>query len=164
MTITNKVALSDQHFKSFCTENINIIHYKDLKAQYNNGNDEALTVCINSLRKFSALSKEDLSQYIVYIDEITSFLNLTHNDTLNHDLKMIFNYLMTISKYCYKFIISDAILKDSIFNILRHREKSNFIYIENHLKQYDNINAVKIEYRAHLESKLQEKCKHTEYF
>ena len=132
LTITNKVALSDQHFSSFNNENLNIIHYKDLKAQYDNEKNSALTVCINSLRKFSLLSKEELSNYIVYIDEITSFLNLTHNDTLNHDLKLIFNYLMTISKYCYKFIISDAILKDSIFKILTHRDQINFIYVENH--------------------------------
>ena len=73
LTITNNVALSDQHFSSFNNENLNIIHYKDLKAQYDNEKNSALTVCINSLRKFSLLSKEELSNYIVYIDEITSF-------------------------------------------------------------------------------------------
>ena len=133
LTITNKIALSDQHFKSFGNEKLNIIHDRDLKAQYDTEAEEALTVCINSLRKFSALSKDELSNYIVYIDEITSFLNLTHNDTLNHDLKMIFNYLMNISKYCCKFIISDAILKDSIFDTVRHRDQTIF-FIENHLK------------------------------
>ena len=73
LTITNKIALSEQHFRSFSNEKINIIHYRDLKAQYDTESEEALTICINSLRKFSALDKDELSQYIVYIDEITSF-------------------------------------------------------------------------------------------
>lgn len=39
-------------------------------------------ICINSLTKLAALTKKEMYEYIVYIDEITSFLELTQNDTM----------------------------------------------------------------------------------
>ncbi len=40
----------------------------------------------------------ELSQYFVYIDEINSFLQLTHNKTLDTNIRQIFNLLMRIIK------------------------------------------------------------------
>ena len=53
-----------------------------------------IVICINSLLLISSLSDYELSKYIVYIDEINSFIeSITHNDTLNGKLKNIYRHL-----------------------------------------------------------------------
>ena len=86
ITITNKRTLSDQHLTSFAAEGITLLDYRHADQSDRNLETDA-TLCINSLFKFmNSLEFDSEIPYVIYIDEIVSFLSLTHNETLNHNL------------------------------------------------------------------------------
>jgi hypothetical protein len=133
MTISPRKTLCEQHIKSFNDVNIELKSYQDNDNLLNNN----ITICINSLNKLSSASKEHFNDYIIYIDEITSFLQtLTHNETLDKDIKQIYYLLMKIIKNAYKVIVSDAIINDNTFNFLKYRSDDKKIYIINEYKKY----------------------------
>ena len=94
LSITTRQSLSDQHAKSF--EAIKIQNDQDSKA--NIYDVESLTICLTSLVRIEALGDEELEAYIVYIDEIASFLEFTDTDTLDSVLKRVQVALMRIIK------------------------------------------------------------------
>ena len=65
------------------------------------------------------LTNAELSNYIVFIDEINSFLeNLTHNETLHRALKPIYALLIRIIKNAHKIIVADALISDNVFTFV----------------------------------------------
>lgn len=159
MSIINLISLSHQHLKSF--EHINIKSYEDANL---NKEDDNLIICINSLLKFQGYSGEFFKNYIVYIDEINSLINsLTHNDTLNKNLKSVYIVLMKIINNCKKIIVSDATINNNVFTLLNKRI-DNKIYIINEYKKYDNIKAFKMNDENEFLKKIKEHIKKDEYF
>ena len=75
MTLTNKRNLSDQHCESFQ----NLSDYRQLDGFDTN----SFTICLNSISKkiIPNLTNEELQDYVVYIDEIDSFLIYTQRST-----------------------------------------------------------------------------------
>ena len=116
LTLTTRTTLSDQHANSF--SNINLQHYQQVS---NIAEIERLTLCLNSLHKL-ALDTNELEEYVVYIDEIASFLEFTHNDTLDNNIHTVYGMLMHIMKHAKKVIVSDALINDNVITFLKHRE------------------------------------------
>ena len=123
LTITNKRTLSDQHMEDF--KNINLQDYRTTDKF-----DKSLTCCINSLNLVSN-AQDELDNYIIYIDEIDSFLKtITHNNTLNHKLKPIYAQLCKMIKNAHKVIVSDAVIRlPTVCSFLHNR--TNYLYVEN---------------------------------
>ena len=92
---------------------------------------KALTSCINSLCKLIDLTDEEMSNYIVFIDEVSSFLELTHNDTLDNVLKHVYRTLIRFIKNAKKVIVSDALITDAVFELLKHLSDDTKIYVKN---------------------------------
>ena len=162
-TITDKITLSDQHFESFQQQNINIIHYKNLNRFYNTDED-ALTVCINSIRHISELNDDELNDYIVYIDEISSFLNYTHNSTLDRRLKDVHHNLIRIVKHAHKVIVSDAMIKDNTFEFLKHRSMDDMLFVEIKFLKFQGVPAVWVRDDKAFLDLLLEHCVDEQYF
>lgn len=144
LSIISKKSLAKQHIKSFADEDIKLINYLD---KNKNLQDDNIVICINSIMLLKDLNEKEFSNYIVYIDEIASFLSdITHNETLRGKLKLCYQILMRIVKNCHKLILSDAKINDNVFNFIRTREikKSQTLYIDNSYKKYLNIPAIQI--------------------
>ena len=62
----------------------------------------------------------DIENYAVYIDEVSSFLEFTHNDTLDNKIQTIYTSLIYIVKYSKKVIVSDALITDNVINFSRN--------------------------------------------
>ena len=113
LSIISKKSLCDQHISSFKKAGVHLNSYleKDKHLQHDN-----IVVCINSIMILSKMPDIEFSKYIVFIDEISSFLNnVTHNETLRGKLKVCYQVLMRIIKNCHKLIVSDAKITDNIF-------------------------------------------------
>jgi len=123
LTITTRKTLSDQHCHSF--QNLQIQNYQSVSNLYN---EKCLTLCLNSLDKLSNLDEDEMSNYIIYIDEVASFVELTHNTTLDNNIKQIFTCLMKCIKHAHKVIVSDALINDNVFELLKNRLTDNVIY------------------------------------
>jgi hypothetical protein len=146
LSIIDRVILANQHIKSFFNDNkgIHIESYQNKTFNYDN-----YVVCINSLLKVSGLKYcLDISNYIVYIDEIDGFLNFTHNEQLNKDIKQIYLLFIYILKNCHKIVVSDAIISDNVinlFNSIKNNDNDfNGLFIVNTFKKYIDIPAIKI--------------------
>lgn len=137
ITITDKITLSDQHAKSF--NNMNHYKYNSITTQ-----NQKATICINSLKKISSMSDDDIEKTIFYIDEIASFINFTHNTTLYHDILTIYIFLMRIIKKAKKIIVSDAMINDGVFEFLKFRPDDKKIFITNTFKRFQDVAAVRM--------------------
>lgn len=83
-----------------------------------------LAICVNSLMKLTYLTDEDLQNIIIYIDEISSFLPLTHNPNLDNIIKPIYDLLVRLIKKCKEFIISDALINDQCLDLCKKKYES----------------------------------------
>ena len=162
LSIISKKSLCDQHISSFKKAGVHLTSYldKDKQLQHNN-----IVVCINSIMILSKMPDIEFSKYIVYIDEISSFLNdVTHNETLRGKLKICYQVLMRIIKNCHKLIVSDAKITDNVFNFLRTRNDTNIFYLENTYKKYQDVPAVRIRDEQLFLDKLIDHVKENDYF
>jgi hypothetical protein len=137
LSIIDKKTLGYQHLKSFKDNEINVLLYQDGLKKKNH-----FCICINSLLQLDKLSNMELSQYLVFIDEINSFLQLTHNKTLDTNIRQIFNLLMRIIKNAHKVIVSDNLITDSVFELLKCR--GDYKFIVNEYKKFQDVEAVRI--------------------
>lgn len=164
LSIVDRISLAQQHTKSF--QNIDIKSYTDKKINFLNC--RSFVCCINSLEKLATLTKEEKQEYIIFIDEITSFLNLTHNKLLDKNIKNIYNLLMSLIKNAKKVIVADAIIMDNIYQFLKLRiEEKEIIkplYISNNYLKFKNIKAVKVNDENIMLNKIIEQCKNNEPF
>ena len=162
MTISPRITLCKQHIKSFSDANINLLSYDDKDINIYGSN---LTICLKSLFKFSSVPKSYFNNYIIYIDEITSFLqSLTHNDTLDRNIKQIYKTLMMIIKNCHKIIVSDAIINDNTYNFLNCRPDDKQIYLINEFQKYTNIKAIRKRNENEFTDSLLNNCKNNKPF
>jgi hypothetical protein len=158
LSIVDRESLADQHAKSFSS--LNIEHYKTTKIEP--CDTSALVLCINSLTKLSKLTKEDMSKYILFIDEINSFLNITHNSTLDKNIKVVYNMLISIIKHAHKVIVGDAIILDNVFEILKSRikaEDKKTLFITNNYNKFQGVPAVRVRNERLMLNKLIKECK-----
>ena len=149
LTLTTRTTLSDQHKATF--KNINLATYQETTNLYK---QRALTICLNSLERLAFLDDDEMNNYILYIDEVSSFLEFTHNETLKGNMKQIYYVLMKLIKHCSKIIVSDALINDNVIQLLRCRKEANqTLFINNSFQKYKN----KIAYRVRDENKFVEK-------
>jgi ribosome biogenesis GTPase A len=97
--------------------------------------NDNIDICINSLLMLQKIPVEELKNYVVYIDEIASFIEcLTHNKTLDTNINLIYKLLVKIIKHSKKLIVSDALINDGIFELLKHRNDDTKLFLINEYK------------------------------
>jgi len=162
LSIVDRISLAQQHLQSF--KNLDVKSYTDKKINFLNC--RSLVCCINSLEKLITLTKEEKQEYIIFIDEITSFLNLTHNKLLDKNIKNIYNLLMSLIKNAKKVIVADAIIMENVFEFLklRNEEQTKPLYISNNYLKFKNIKAVKVNDENNILNKIIEQCQKNDPF
>lgn len=158
LSIIDKISLCNQHLNSFKKEDINILDYQKGFIKNNH-----YCICINSLLQLEQLTNDELSQYILFIDEINSFLKLTHNQNLNSNLRRIFNLLLRIVKYSHKIIVCDNIICDNVFDFLSSRN-NNINFIINQFQKFEGITAQRIRNEETFLNLIKRKIEKEQYF
>lgn len=151
------ISLIAQHIESF--KEIKLKSYQNKFTIEDN-----IAICINSLIKLEDIDNKQLNNICIYIDEISSFLLLTHNSTLDSTIKRVFTLLTRMIKNCKKLIVSDAFINDQVFDLFNLRKDKKSIYVVNNHINYKNINAIKFNTKSEIENKLIYKIKNKEYF
>jgi len=158
ISISCLISLINQHVKAFNELGLNM---KSYESEFNITNN--IAICINSLMKLSKITNKQLSNCILYLDEISSFLLLTHNSTLDHIIKPIYDLLVRFIKNCKKLILSDAFINDQCLDIVNLRTNKK-LFVKNLYQKYNGIKAIKINDKNVLLNKLIDKCKNNEHF
>jgi|688.fasta_scaffold09539_17 hypothetical protein len=160
LSIVNLKTVASQHLENF--KKINIISYEDEKLKKE---DDSAVICINSLMMYSRYEPEFFKNYIVYIDEITSLIDgLTHNPTLDKNLKGIYIVLMKIIKNAHKIVVSDATINNNTFTLLNIRDNEKTIYIENNFKKYEGLSVFKYNDENKFLEEVQQHVNKNDYF
>jgi hypothetical protein len=93
-------------------------NYQEIKTHFNDV--DSLTICLSSLAKLGDLDEDELGDYIVHIDEVSSFLEFTHNDATTHGvLQHVFVLLQRLDKNAGKSIVSDDLINDDTYLFLK---------------------------------------------
>lgn len=141
LSIVNLISLAREQIKTFYEESkLGLSNYQEGITTFNDAHG---VICINSLHKLNTLEQYDLSDKIVYIDEINDLIkSLTHNDGLDSILNMTYTFLIKLIKNCKKLILSDATIDNNIENLLMARKANNkTLLIKNTVQKFKNINA-----------------------
>ncbi len=143
LSLVNLVKLNEQQLETFNDQGLNVLNYQEVNSADMKNNN--IICCLNSIHnKLNWLNEEELSYYIVYIDEVSSFIDsLLFNDKLNHCLKQTYLMLMKIIKNCHKLILSDAIITPNVMNLIEKRTKPKRMYILNTYQKYKGIEAIR---------------------
>ena len=103
----------------------------------------ALTLCINSFNRLSDLEDEGLANYVVYIDEVNSLLEFADNDLLDNKMKNVTTTLTRLMTYAQQVIVSDALIADNSFELLKHRTGSR-LFLTNTFQKFQDVPAVRV--------------------
>lgn len=143
LSIVNFISLSTQQIKTFNKNGISLVNYQDAN-EYEIVNNHSV-ICINSLIKLKNIEPSFFKNTIVYIDEIHSLIEtITHNDSLNPNLKSTLTILFNIIANCHKIIVSDATITHNITTLLNKKVTNKEIFITNKFKRFEKTNAHKI--------------------
>ena len=162
LSIVNLITLAGQHEESFNKANLELSDYHDKNFDINNVSS---VICINSLYKYyNTLSDDEIKNYIILIDEGTSFINaITHNNTICN-LKEIYYLLKKMINKCHKLVILDANITDNIFNLLENRNDTNRIFISNQYQKFDGIQANRVRDENKIINMMKVRAKENNYF
>ena len=163
LSLVNLIKLSEQQIKTFKDEGIELLSYQTATPiQIHDGN---IVCCLNSIHNKINIRDDQFKNYVVYIDEITSFIeSFLYNDSLNNHLKSTYLMLMKIIKNCKKLVISDAMLNNNVFNLLEQRKTNKNIIISNEYKKYDDVNGIRYNSEDTFFNKIAEQVKNDKYF
>ena len=98
LSIVTRMSLADQHSKSL--QSIHMHNYQDTQGSL--CDVKSLVICLNSLHKLKELSDEEMSKYIVYVDEVSSFAEFTNNDLLDNIMKHTVATLTSFLRLAHK--------------------------------------------------------------
>lgn len=162
ISIVGRVSLSREHHRVFNEHEVKLVSYED---ENKNVYDDSIVVCINSLLILQDLSDEDLKDYVLYIDEISTFTeNLCDNDQLDKILKSITILLNRMLLHCHKVVVADALINDSAFEILKHRPNSTKIYAINEFQKFLGVPAIAVRNASDFLDKIVNQCQQNKAF
>lgn len=146
ISIIDRVALANQQKDTFKQKGIQLLSYQDdNKEKQVNIHTDNVTICINSLLKYQYMTIEQIKNVILYIDEVSSLLDsLTHSKLLDGRLKPLMLLLMKLIKNSKKVIVSDALISDNVFTLLKYRTNSSKIFITNSFIKFKDVPAIRI--------------------
>lgn len=164
LSIVNLISLSREQILTFNEESK--IELKDYQKEISLFKDSDGVICINSLFKLENVEDFNISNTVLYIDEVNDLIGaLTHNDGLDKVLNLIYNFLIKLIKGCKKIIFSDATIDQNTLNLLSARKTNNkTILIKNTVQKFKGIKAIKYNDENEFIDKLREQIKNKQYF
>lgn len=142
ISIVSKRTLGQQHLSDFKKGGLDCSYYTSNKFDYK----QNIVICINSLLKLSELTDEEISNRVVFIDEINLFISeLTHNSTLKDNLKHIFILLKRIVNNCHKIVVFQNEITDNVFEFLSNIKHEKKLFLKN--TYIDSVKKIANEYK-----------------
>lgn len=160
LSIVDLIKLAQQQIKSFEDKKLKLKNYQDeTQLKY----CDMSVCCIHSLE--TKANNLDIENYVIYIDEINSFLeSYLFNNTLNPKLRLINVILMRYISKCKKLVVSDAHINNVVMTFLKKRDTQSGIHLINKYKKYKDIKAIKYNDEELFINEVKRKIKDKEYF
>lgn len=145
ISIVNRKSLLTAQIKEFNNKGVKLNNYEnkdtyDLK--------ESGIICINSIMKYANESDAHFKDFVIYIDEVNSFLEtVSHSPILTKDIKLVYETLIRMVKNCKKIIVSDHTITDAVFFLLNSAKKKKnkrTCYVKNNYQKFKGVKAKRI--------------------
>ena len=138
ISLVHRRSLVSQHVADFRKHGTRVQDYRDQGYDA----EESGVVCINSLCKFYGDGGErDFKDMVVYIDEVNSLIEtLTHSITLRQNVKRINETLMCMLKHCKKIVVSDHVIRDTVFDLLKGKP----FFVKNTYQNFRGVKALQL--------------------
>lgn len=166
LSITSRVSLCMEHYRTFKDYGLECQHYKQ-KMKPN----VSTIVQLESLKKVirrdkkseSIINQDNISNYVVFIDEINSLIkHLISSKTIltsNNTYQDLMADIMLILKHSKKVFVMDATISESV-KIFMNFWSEKTVFIKNHYKNNENINALELDNYNQLLKKLKKRKKY----
>jgi len=144
---------------------INFYSYNEVK-DFNELYNKNFVICLNSLYKLE-LQLLRMDKYIIYIDEIEALINTLCSDSnkkLDPYIMNIYNKIITLIKNAHKVIVSDDLINDNVFELLKYRNDNKKIFLNNNCIKYNNINANRIRDENEFLNIMENRINNNDYF
>ena len=156
ISIINRKSLLIAQMNEFNDKGLELNNYENKETYDLNENG---IICINSIMKYSRQSDDHFKDFVVYIDEINSFLEtLTHSTILTKDIKLVYQTLLRIVKNCKKLIVSDHTITDAVFSLFKCINTPP-LYIKNNFLKFKGVQSKQIDNEALFKHKIEEALK-----
>ena len=156
ISIINRKSLLIAQMNEFNDKGLELNNYENKETYDLNENG---IICINSIMKYSRQSDDHFKDFVVYIDEINSFLEtLTHSTILTKDIKLVYQTLLRIVKNCKKLIVSDHTITDAVFSLFKCI-KTPPLYIKYNFIKFKGVQSKQIDNEALFKHKIEEALK-----
>jgi excinuclease UvrABC helicase subunit UvrB len=153
ISIINRKSLLTAQIKEFNDKGLQLNNYEDKETYDLNENG---IICINSIMKYSRQSDEQFKDFVVYIDEVNSFLEtLTHSHILTKDIKTVYETLIRIIKNCKKLIVSDHTITDAAFAMFKNKKSKRTLYVENKYQKFKGVGSQRIKKESSFKDTIQ---------
>jgi hypothetical protein len=157
ISIINRKSLLTAQIKEFNDKGLDLSNYENKETYDLNENG---IICINSIMKYSRQSNDQFKDFVVYVDEINSFLEtLSHSAILTKDVKLVYETLMRIIQNCKKLIVSDHTITDAALMMFKSKKSKRTIYIKNKYRKFKGVHALQVKNEARFKDKIQEAMK-----
>jgi hypothetical protein len=94
---------------------------------------------------------------------VALFLEFTHNDTLDNQLRELTAFLMKFVRHAGKVVCSDALVHDNVLTFLECRS-GDTVLVQNTFQKYAGTPAVRLRDESVFVEKLMHACANNEYF
>lgn len=138
ISIVSRITLGDEQYEVFNKFGIDCNHYQLTDRFVNNKN---YIICLDSIMKLTDL---DFSNYIIFLDEVSSIIEYLHDsDTMNHSRIIIYYQLIKIINESKMIIGTDADINDITNSFFNYTNKKPYI-INNTYKHNKGIETEEI--------------------
>jgi hypothetical protein len=128
ISIVSRVSLGEEQYSSFIENDTEVKMYNKLEALDSFDNDDNCIVTIDSI---IMLNEIDPSQYILFLDEISSIVEyLITSSTLNKTRSIVYKIFIQLINSCSQIICTDADINDICLTFLQGTTKK-IKYINN---------------------------------
>lgn len=164
LSIVNLISLSREQILTFQEESG--VELKDYQKEITQFGTSDGVICINSLHKLLNIEDFDMSNTILYIDEVNDLIHtMTQNDSLDKVLNMVYSFLIQLIKKCKKVIFSDATINKNTLNLLSSRQTNNkTILIKNTCKKFEGVEAKRFNDENEFINQMRHHIQNKKYF
>ena len=126
---------------------------------------KAICTTVDSIKKIYYRIKDNLGDYIVFVDEIHSILlHLLKSTTLKNKRRECFQLLGKILKGCKQIILSDGNICNNTFKYLEALGRGEYNFYNNEYKSFNNINVVELDKIGDVYKQMKTNISNNEFF
>jgi hypothetical protein len=157
ISIVNRKSLLTAQINEFTDKGVKLNNYEDKETYDLNENG---IICINSIMKYARQPDAHFNDFVVYIDEVNSFLEtISHSPILTKDIKLVYETLIRIIKNCKKLIVSDHTITDAVFHLFRCLKKKRLMYVKNNFLKFKGVKSQRIRNEDTFKQKIEDALK-----